>query len=187
MASAAASGVTPGFWRVKEEGRRGREKGGERLREREKSELLKRLNLLFLRFSLVRSLSLSLSSRFKTEKPTTGNFSPYQPREAPSPDGQRRQDLQRERLRLHGVPLRRRPRPLPPLRAQEQEVGGTTARGLADAERGAERGVEGRGVEVGSAEELGVAVVCIVSMLEREREREKEKSKKRERREQEER
>ena len=73
MASAAASGVTPGFWRVKEEGRRGREKGGERLREREKSELLKRLNLLFLRFSLVRSLSLS--SRFKTEKPTTGNSS----------------------------------------------------------------------------------------------------------------
>jgi hypothetical protein len=43
------------------------------LREREKSELLKRLNLLFLRFSLVRSLSLS--SRFKPEKPTTGNSS----------------------------------------------------------------------------------------------------------------
>ena len=107
---------------------------------------------LLYRLSLVSSLS-----HFKKQQNTT-HSSPHQPREPPAPDRQGRQHLQRERLRLDRVPLRRRPGPLPPLLAQQEDVGAAAARGLADAQGRPEGGVEGGGVEVGPAEELGVAV-----------------------------
>jgi len=130
-----------------------------------------------------RILSLSLSLRRAT--PSSPPFSlyyfslpssPYQPRQPLPSDGQRRQHLQRERLRLHGVLLRRGTGAVSTLLAQQQQVGGAAARGLADAQRRAEGGVEGGGVEVGPAEELGVAAEGSVFLElggggERERER----------------
>lgn len=99
---------------------------------------------------------------FRPHSPKTEAKKAHQPSQPPPSDRQRRQHLQRERLRLDGAFLGRGAGSVSPLGAQKKNVDATPARGLSDPQSGAERGVEGGRVEVGPAEELGVAFAGVI-------------------------